>query len=341
MRRKNSWCLALVIFYLLIASASAIKISEVELNPEGTDPGNEWAELYSQNAINLSDYIIKNRDNSTINLTGEFSGYFIINFTGQWLDNSNEIIYLIFNNSIIDETPKISDSGNDNRSWQFCGNWSFVNSTKGYANRCIENQTQETPENKTQNNAQDNSGEVYIKIDYDNETENGKEIYIDVRLFNLKDYDYDLKVYITFEENDTIISDTYNNDSWRNSNYFLDNVISGPGNKTAIVKLKINSKYKYFSGIARIKAKLRKYSSQAGIAIFDERIVILEKAQESVVNPKAETSDVDNTENKQDIVYLSWEKEYISKNEKIKIVGIYGFVIFCIILIGLYLWKKL
>ena len=43
----------MIIFLFAINICSAIKISEIELNPAGTDKGNEWIELFSDEKINF------------------------------------------------------------------------------------------------------------------------------------------------------------------------------------------------------------------------------------------------------------------------------------------------
>jgi hypothetical protein len=115
---------------------SALRINEVELNPPGTDKGNEWVELYSDSPMSLDGFRLINHDNKEINLSGNLSGYGVISFKSQWLDNSNESIKLIQDDNIIDQTPVLKDSSNDNKTWQFCSEWEFKESTKGTENNC-------------------------------------------------------------------------------------------------------------------------------------------------------------------------------------------------------------
>ena len=51
--------LGILIGLLLISCVSAIRINEVELNPEGTDAGNEWIELFSSEEIDLTGWTLK------------------------------------------------------------------------------------------------------------------------------------------------------------------------------------------------------------------------------------------------------------------------------------------
>ena len=48
----------LMVLLILPMVSSYILINEVEANPEGTDSGNEWVELYSENEIILMNKLI-------------------------------------------------------------------------------------------------------------------------------------------------------------------------------------------------------------------------------------------------------------------------------------------
>lgn len=117
----------LILFFLSLISA--IQITEVELNPPGTDAGNEWVEFYSSDNIDLSFYKIKNNDGDEIQLTGNFSGYYIYKIEKQWLDNSDEKVLLYKELELIDETNILDDSVNNDKTWQLCSNWEFKVST--------------------------------------------------------------------------------------------------------------------------------------------------------------------------------------------------------------------
>lgn len=130
--------LFLAIGMLLIGNLSALIISEVELNPPGTnDVGNEWIEFYSPEPVNLGEYTIYNNDyaknhssKDVINLTGTVNGYYILKLSKQWLDDSNEMVFLYKGTELVDETSLLADSANNDKTWQFCGNWTFSESTK-------------------------------------------------------------------------------------------------------------------------------------------------------------------------------------------------------------------
>lgn len=146
----------LAIFVLIISNVSAI-LNEVELNPAGADSGNEWVELYSSTEIDLSNYKIVNNDGDEIILSGKFTEYYIYTFEKQWLDNSDEKIYLYKSSDLIEETEILDDSSNNENAWQFCdGSWKFLEATKNLANSCISQENSVADEN-LQNNSEENT----------------------------------------------------------------------------------------------------------------------------------------------------------------------------------------
>jgi len=141
LRRGDSWRLGIISFVFCICLLSSfvfgLRINEVELNPAGKDTGNEWIELYSEDEINLEDYILKNNDGDEIRLSGKFSGYKVVMFEKQWLDNSDEKVFLIKGEETIDETDLFKDSSNNDKTWQYCnGKWEFKDSTQRKDNGC-------------------------------------------------------------------------------------------------------------------------------------------------------------------------------------------------------------
>jgi len=126
-------CLGII---FLFSNFSAIIISEVELNPPGKDVGNEWVEFYSEDYVSLGGYTILNNDGGVIELSGNFSGIFVYEFGGQWLDNSDEKILLYKGGELVDETEILDDSNNDDFSWIYCSGWKFKEGSKGEDNNC-------------------------------------------------------------------------------------------------------------------------------------------------------------------------------------------------------------
>ena len=130
--------LTIILFFiiLVVPNISAIEFSEIESNPPGSDSGNEWIEFFSDEEVNLEGYNIRNADGDKINLSGNFMGFFVYTFEKQWLDNTNEKIYLYKDGELIDETHLFKDTANDDRSWQYCNKWEFKDSTKGEDDGC-------------------------------------------------------------------------------------------------------------------------------------------------------------------------------------------------------------
>ena len=142
---KKFYMMLILIFFMPLVLS--IRISEVELNPESTDAGNEWVELYSEDAINLSEYKLVNNDGGELVLGGSFSNYYIYTFEKQWLDNSDEKIFLYNGGDLIDETILFKDDKDNMLTWQLCESWEFKESTKGIGNNCgINDETNKTME---------------------------------------------------------------------------------------------------------------------------------------------------------------------------------------------------
>ena len=138
MLRLKGVLFTLILVFLIPNISADIVINEFEQNPAGTDRGNEWVELYSNEEINLTGWKLINADNDTFFLIETINGYLVITFTSQWLDNSDEKVILVdSHSSTIDETPLLSDTKNNNLSWNLCGEeWNFVASTPGSENEC-------------------------------------------------------------------------------------------------------------------------------------------------------------------------------------------------------------
>jgi len=148
-------CLTVLIF----SSISAIKINEIEMNPLSTDAGNEWVELYHYGTINLEGYKLVNNDDDEIALNGSFSGYYIYIFSKQWLDNSDEKIYLYKDENLIDESGTFDDADNNDETWQLCDSWEFLVATKGEKNNC-ETEEEEEPEEEIEDVVEEETEDV-------------------------------------------------------------------------------------------------------------------------------------------------------------------------------------
>lgn len=138
----------IILFILVIQTASAIRINEVELNPAENDAGNEWMELYDKGEFILDGYKIANNDGEEIELSGTFKGYYIYVFQKQWLDNSDEKIFLYKNGELIDETDLLKDDKNNDDTWSYCDDWKFGKSTKEKKNDCEEEEESRAKESE-------------------------------------------------------------------------------------------------------------------------------------------------------------------------------------------------
>lgn len=138
-------------FMQAYSQVALLKINEIELNPRGPIPGNQWIELYNPGNVllDLSGFLIKSTKlvrTITIpsGLVVEPNGYLIIPFQSRVFDEKGESIVLLTPDSVeINRTPILADEADDDRTWQRFPNgvhtgterdWSFRNSTFGITN---------------------------------------------------------------------------------------------------------------------------------------------------------------------------------------------------------------
>jgi hypothetical protein len=363
---KKVGILIIIVSLLFINLVSAeIRINEVELNPEGSDGGNEWIELYSSQEANLTGWKLINHDDKIKILNQSFNGFLIINFNEQWLDNENESVKLYNEDNLIHSTPILKDSFNDNRTWLYCnGNWRFLSSSKGYDNNCqipsnnTNNQTNQTnPPNNTGNNS---NSDISLEIDWDdNKIINGEDFKIEIRAFNLGNKKYDIKASI-YDKNQ-IISQTYNEeDKWISSTEYFKEFFTGSGEQSEDIKMRIKEIYRSFKGDAIIKIRVRETGGSSYKKEIEEDIEILksrdnEKISEDTNNAGSEKIIEGKIVGKKDIITTETIKlgnkeksaneniktnneiVYQSKNESIKKYLIYFsaflLIVFCILFV--------
>jgi len=381
--------IAIAIFSGLV---SGIRINEVMPHTNNSF-GNDWVEIYnpSNEQVNLTNWIVgDNSNNKSFNLTLSNQSYGLvvddnISFNGSL---GCSAIYLFFNNSNIscfqlsavggsglneggEEVYLYNETGSlisnfswntsiqeTGKSWSFNGTvWQACMPTPGYANNCssiLQNTTNTTT-------PPPDSDEIYIEIDYDEEVRNGEEFEVEVNAYELEDEDYDIKVYITPEDDNKIISETYDeeDDDWSSSTYYINEILSGPGDDTATLKLRIDEDYVDFSGDAKIYAKIR----DSGGSVIDSvkgDIEILEKEEEEddsgsttstttttqTTNTTSQTTgnSPNNSNLAGNVVRLNSGKQediktsngkilYKSRQEYFKEYGIYAFALVCIAII--------
>ena len=127
-------------------TSNTVRINEIELNPTGSDEGNEWIELYNptQDDININNFEIGTSSKSaTIKLPPDAiigpGKTYVVEVNQQMLPNTVESLILTdATGNIIDMTPSLVDRSDDERTWQRVpdGNneWQFVEDTRGNLN---------------------------------------------------------------------------------------------------------------------------------------------------------------------------------------------------------------
>jgi len=361
--KKRALIFALIIINLLIVVcvSAGIRINEIELNPSGSDSGNEWIELYSENEVNLNNWKLVNNDEQEIELNKSFSGYLIIDLVRQWLDNSDEKIFLYNNEELIDETNVFDDSYNDDKTWQYCGDWRFISSTKDSENNC--STTQDGSQNNQ--NEQTNEEEIYIEIEFDEEDLiNGKEFKIKIKAENLKEKEYNFKIWI--EDEEKTINDRYGKDSggettWKSGEYLIYDFLEGPGEDQKNVKLRIREDYSDFYGYAdlffKIQGEKENYEyikilkkqdkeqdkeNQTSADNVREKVLKEIKEKQTI---SGEVIKLGSLESKKTITNSQEDANnniiYESKNEKMKKYSMIGFAGLCLGLVILLLFNKL
>lgn len=131
--------------------SEVLKINELEMNPSGTETGNQWIELYNQgeDLLDIGGWLIKSAKlGKTFLIPDGFvilpKDYVVIPFNGVMFGIENEFMILLTPDSVeVDKTPTLSDTGDDDLTWQRFPNgadtdkerdWDLRNSTIGRTN---------------------------------------------------------------------------------------------------------------------------------------------------------------------------------------------------------------
>ncbi len=247
-------------------------------------------------------------------------------------------------------TVKIRSSRNNIKNFTYLINISYSEfNSSNYSN---------FSSNNSSNSSSASNSEIYYRLNFDEEVNNGEEFYVDIEIFNLDNKEYDVKLWI--ENNSKIISERYdeNNDEWKSGNYYVNNFFKGAGNKTGKIKIRIDKDYKEFSGESNLFFKIRN-----GLKI-NYTIDIIKKENKTEIenkNEKKENKDklkieevkkpitasvirlnsVNNKINSTESIKTDNYTVYESKTEKIKKHSVYGFAILSVILCILISWNKL
>ncbi|MDF0591713.1 lamin tail domain-containing protein [Candidatus Methanocrinis natronophilus] len=102
----------------------AVCINEVEANPDGSDDGNEWLELYNPGTedVDIGGWTATSAGGSVVSIpsgtTVPTGGFFVVTFDGYWLRNREETVVLRDEEGAeVDRTPALDDDGDDDYSW--------------------------------------------------------------------------------------------------------------------------------------------------------------------------------------------------------------------------------
>jgi len=315
MKKLMVFGISLFILLFSLVSAS-VRVNEVMADPDRCpDSHCEYIEIYTDTPIELTDWVINDtRKQITFDFSLEdyliitankesFIGNFSVNESKviEWsvmsLHNSNDSVFLFNNNSELIDNFTYDDT-TAGISWQFCqDSWIESEPTPGSENNCtiqgdcIPDCTNkdcgddgcggscgscESGETCENNECKENT-EIYLEINWDEDKIiNGEEFEIEIKAYNLGDDEYYIKVYITKEDDDTIISDRYdkNDDEWKSGTYRVYSFFEGSGNDAEDITLKIRSSYDDFKGDAELHIRLE------GENEIIKEIKILEKEED-------------------------------------------------------------
>ncbi|MBR9705194.1 hypothetical protein GOV12_07310 [Candidatus Pacearchaeota archaeon] len=209
----------------------------------------------------------------------------------------------------------------------------------------------------------DEDDELDCEVTWDeNDIINGEEFSVEVECLDLLDKDYDLKVYIYDDNKNSPISQTYLDDKFLSSIYYVEEIIIGPDSDYATIDLRIKESDRDFSGDCQIGVKIRESVSHKTVFDDFEDIEIIEAEEEEEPedepeeeiksnNVKSKAKDLksdniynDYTENvirlKTENIKTQKNKVYLSKNRKIMQYSIIIFIILIVLFIVLLLYMR-
>jgi len=177
---------------------------------------------------------------------------------------------------------------------------------------------------------------IELTADYYKEAYSDEIIKIDINGYNLREIDYDLKVYLRWAEKDEVLSETYNEKKWKAGSYYINDVFVGPGDKSEDVEIRL--KDKNITGKLIIKIKLREDDK---IAAEMEKYIEIKKRPAEIIINLAEN----NTEESKAIILnepkdIKTQEVWKSRTQNIAEYSIYAFVLFCTLLVFLIMRRK-
>ena len=375
---KKLMVFGISLFVLLMASlVSGVRVNEVSpKTPEFIEIYNEQGEILNLSKWKIQDnhdideivcaiencslvisyeyFLILGKDTDISEITSASVNYFYVDDTKIGNSLNDEGDKVIFFNSTF-STNFSWNSSSTGKSWQLCdSSWNENEPTPGSVNSC------EAP---SQNNTTPPEPQIYLEAEwYGDDILNTEDFDIEIKVYNLEDKDYNLRVWIEPEDEDKIISDRYDpkNDEWKSGKYYIDKFFSGPGNKSEDILLRLREEEDDFKGYAVLKAKLENedYTLERSIKILEP-----EKNEEDTIDNDADSgsqgdSNIQDTQQETatitgDIIKLgdrsklqkqesSEEKGivYESGSEKVKKYAIYGLNAILIVIIILLVKKK-
>jgi hypothetical protein len=199
---------------------------------------------------------------------------------------------------------------------------------------------------------------VSYELDWNEDSiQNGDDFKIKVKIFDLEDKKYDVKIWIQDDEN--IISERYDyeDEEWRSGKYYLSDFFEGPGNKSEKVKLRIKSEYSEYIGEADLFFKTRDEDQiEYEIDVLEEEeeeekideieeiklnneVEYKEKEEIEIITLGDKGNEVDNKTSEN--LKTGNDTIYKSDNEIMKEYSMYVFVLFIVILCILIIWRKI
>ncbi|MBS3072214.1 lamin tail domain-containing protein [Candidatus Pacearchaeota archaeon] len=142
--KKGTFPLLAGFFILLFAvfASAGVFINEIELNPAGSDNGNEWVEIFANSDENISGWYITDRDDNRFyfpNISIDENSFYVLDGLDDFVNSDENITLYNEFNFFQDEALNLSDSDNNGQTWQRLpdgnGDFVFKSSTKGVSNQ--------------------------------------------------------------------------------------------------------------------------------------------------------------------------------------------------------------
>jgi hypothetical protein len=200
--------------------------------------------------------------------------------------------------------------------------------------------------------------EIFLEMSWDDEdiVNYGEEFDVLIEATHLRENEYDVRVWITFEDNDTVISETYNEeeDTWISGNFYVNELFKGPKDARERITLRLKEEYDAYIGDAKLYFKLRDH-----VQIEESIEILAYKIREEIVSEPVEVIEevediviendgvillgavIDTVNASSESIKSTQYVVYESASEKMKQYAVYGFALLCVVLCVLFAWNKL